>query len=360
MQQFIQIFQTLPDPRASNARHDLTEVLLIALAAILCGAQTCADMAEFGQAKQAVLRQFLRLEHGIPSHDTFSRVFRILDAQAFEATFQTFMAAFARHITGVVAIDGKALRGAFERGRKSTPLHLVNIWASDARLAIGQHLAPARNEVAGALEALKLLSLRGCVVTADALHCHGAMAQAIVDQQADYALALKENRPSLYADAKALLAPFSHQLEELARPNHDRLEERRACVVAAVALGQKHGFAGLQAVGCVELRRYMAGVQQEPMVRYFALSKVFSPSELLSITRSHWGIENQLHWVLDVVFDEDGARNRKDHGPQNMAVLRKLALNVLRSHPYKASIRRKIKHAGWNDSFLLELLGHMR
>jgi predicted transposase YbfD/YdcC len=360
MHPFARVFQTLPDPRANNARHDLTEMLLIALAAVLCGAQSCADMADFGRAKEPVLRQFLRLEHGIPSHDTFSRVFRILDAQAFETAFHTFMASFARQITGVVAIDGKALRGAFERGRKSTPLHLVNVWAADARLAIGQHLAPRRNEVAGALEVLKLLSLRGCVVTADALHCHRAMAQGVLEQAAHYVLALKENQSTLYADAKALLEPLAHQVEDVAAPAHDRLEERRASVVPATALGRKHGFVGLKALGRVELRRRVGGLEHEPMVRYFVLSKCFSPARLLSITRSHWGIENQLHWVLDVVFDEDRARNRKEHGPQNMAVLRKLALNVLRSDPDKASIRRKIKRAGWDDSFLIQLLGQMR
>ena len=152
MEDFRACFSDLPDPRAANARHDLLEVLFIALAALLCGAQGCSDMAEFGEAKESFLRGLLRLEHGIPSHDTFSRVFRLLDPQAFEAGFRHFAAAFAESLTGVVAIDGKAVRGAFERGRRSTPLHLVNVWAAEARLAIAQRLAPSRNEVAGALE----------------------------------------------------------------------------------------------------------------------------------------------------------------------------------------------------------------
>jgi predicted transposase YbfD/YdcC len=360
MQKFTRIFRKLPDPRADNARHDLTEILVIALAAVLCGAEGCADMADFGEAKEGLFRQFLRLEHGIPSHDTFSRVFRILDPVAFEAAFRKFMAAFAKKIKGVVSIDGKALRGAFERGRKTTPLHLVNVWAAEARLAIAQHVAPNRNEVAGALEALKLVSLGGCVVTADALHCHAAMAQGILDRGAAYVLALKENQSALFADAVALMEPVAHQIEEILDPSHGRTEERRASVVKAPALAKKHGFAGIKAIGRIALRRRVGKTEDPPVVRYFLLSKVFSPKRLLASSRKHWGIENELHWVLDVAFDEDRARNRKDHGPENIALLRKLALNLLRSNPDKASIRRKIKRAGWDDTFLFTLLSQMR
>jgi len=360
MQKFTSVFRELPDPRAENARHDLTEILVIALAAVLCGAEGCADMADFGEAKEGLLRQFLRLEHGIPSHDTFSRVFRILDPVAFEAAFREFMAAFAEQIKGVVSIDGKALKGAFERGRKTTPLHLVNVWAADARLAIAQCVAPNRNEVAGTLAVLKLLSLKGCVVTADALHCHAAMAQGILDREAQYVLALKENQSALYADAKVLLQPVAHQIEDVLDASHGRVEERRASVVSAAALAKKHSFPGIKAVGRVELRRKAGATEDPPVVRYFLLSKAFSPRRLLAVTRKHWGIENELHWVLDVIFDEDRARNRKDHGPENLALVRKLALNLLRSDPDKASIRRKIKRAGWDDTFLLSLLGQMR
>jgi len=343
MERFKKAFRGLADPRASNARHDLLEVLVVALAAILCGAESCADMADFGRAKEALLRQFLRLEHGIPSHDTFSRVFRLLDPQAFEAAFRRFMAGFAKQLRGVVAIDGKALRGAFETGRRSTPLQLVNVWAADMRLAIAQRLAPNRNEIAAALEVLELLSLEGCIVTADALHCHAEMARRILDRGGAYVLALKGNQSALFADAQALLEPLA------GRP------QARAAVLA-----RKHDFPGIAAVARVELQRRVAGRDEEPIVRYFLLSKPFSPARVLAITRSHWGIENQLHWVLDVVFDEDRARNRKDNGPENLAIVRKLALNMLRTHPDKASIRRKIKRAGWDDAFLLSMLAQMR
>jgi predicted transposase YbfD/YdcC len=362
MERFQEAFGSLPDPRAANARHDLPEILVVALAAILCGAESCADMADFGSSKEPLLRQFLRLEHGIPSHDTFSRVFRLLDPVAFEAAFRQFMGEFAKSLQGVVAIDGKALRGAFERGRRTTPLQLVNVWAAEARLAIAQRVAPNRNEVAAALEVLQLLSLDGCTVTADALHCHADMASGILARGGEYVLALKENQSALFADAQDLLEPMAvHALPERSGgPSHGREEQRTAVVVAAAELSHKHAFPGIAAVGRVELRRRLDGKDEPPMVRYFLLSHMVSSAELVAITRSHWSIENQLHWVLDVVFDEDRARNRKDHAPENLALLRKLALNLLRSHPDKASIRRKIKKAGWDDAFLISMLAQMR
>jgi predicted transposase YbfD/YdcC len=362
MEKFQSLFREVPDPRADNARHNLVDILVIALAAVLCGADSCADMAEFGSAKQTLLRQFLRLEHGIPSHDTFSRVFRLLDPQTFEPVFRRFMAEFAKELHGVVAVDGKALRGAFERGRKTTPLQLVNVWAVEARLAVAQRLAPNRNEVAAALEVLELLSLDGCTVTADALHCHAGMAQRILDRGGQYALALKENQSTLFAEAQVLLEPIAErpQVEQVVLASHDRDERRKVVVVRAARLADKHSFPGIAALARIELHRRTAGTDDPPLVRYFLLSKLWSPARVLAITRAHWTIENQLHWVLDVTFDEDRARNRKDNGPENLAILRKLALNILRSHPSTASIRRKIKRCGWEDSFLLSMLAQMR
>lgn len=364
MQGFISIFEEVEDPRARNARHDLLEVLFIALAAVLCGAENCSDMADFGVAKEDVLREVLELEHGIPSHDTFTRLFRLLDPEAFEAAFTRFMAAFARshRLKGVVAIDGKALRGAFAKGAKATPLHLVNVWAAEQRLALGQRLAPGRNEVAGALEAVKLLSLKGCIVTVDALHCHAAMAQAILDAKGQYVLALKPNQSALFAAVQRRFATaetldgFGSEIET----GHGRKEQRQAHVLADAALARAHGFPGLRAIARVDARRRLEGKDEETSTRYFLLSRPLPAGKLLEAVRAHWTIENQLHWVLDVVFDEDGARNRKDNGPQNIALLRKLALNMLRSHPDSASIRRKIKKAAWDDCFLLSILAQMR
>jgi predicted transposase YbfD/YdcC len=366
MRKFRRIFRKVSDPRADNARHELLEVLVIALAGVLCGAEGGSDMAQFGRSKEDLLRRILRLEHGIPSHDTFSRVFRLLDPQAFERAFRRFMAAFAKNngldLTGVVAIDGKALRGAYERGRASTPLHMVNVWATGARVVLAQCKAPGRNEALGALEVLALLSLNGCTVTADALHCHRAFAAKVLERGGNYVLALKENQSALFADAIRLFRRTRQRsvAERLEPSTHDRREWRRAVVLRDTSLADKHDFPGIAAVARVTCRRRPHGCPSEPLVRYFLLSKYTSATRLLHVARCHWSIENQLHWVLDVVFDEDGNRARKDHAPENLAILRRLALNILSSHPSPISMRQKVKTAGWNDAFLLALLSHMR
>jgi len=358
MKTFTSCFSAVEDPRARNARHDLLELVFVALAAVLCGAEDCVDMAAFARAKLDFLRQVVKLEHGPPSHDTFSRVFRRLAPEPFEAAFAQFTATFAGALKGVVAIDGKALRGAYERGRRTSPLHLVNVWAAEARLVIGQRLAPGRNEVLGAQQALALLSLEGCIVTADALHCRADTAQTILDTGADYALALKANQPTLLAQAQALIEaadPAAEAIQGSAKA-HDRVEARAALVVAAKDID----FPGLAAVARVETHCKRAGSPEPVIVRFFLLSTLLSAERMLQVAQTHWTIENQLHWVLDVVLLEDASRSRKDNAPQNLALIRKLALNTLRQHPDKGSIKTKIKRAGWDETFLLSLLGHMR
>jgi predicted transposase YbfD/YdcC len=364
MEKFKKAFRRLPDPRADNARHDLLEVLFIALAATIAGAEGPSDMAAFGRAKEGLLRLFLRLEHGIPSHDTFSRVFRLLDPQAFAAEFGRFMAAFAKanglKLKGVLAIDGKALRGAFERGRQSTPLHMVNVWAAEARMCLAQRKAPGRNEAAGALEVLALLDLEGCVITADALHCHRAMAAKVLEGGGDYVLALKENQSKLFAAAVRRFARGgTRSVAERQEPStHDRRESRRATVLRDTSFAATHDFPGVAALARITSRRRRhGGPAEQPLVRYFLLSKYIPAKRLLLTVRSHWGIENQLHWVLDVIFNEDGNRSRKDNAPENLAILRRLSLNLASSHPAATSLRQKLKRAGWDDAFLLELLG---
>jgi predicted transposase YbfD/YdcC len=300
----------------------------------------------------------VRLEHGAPSHDTFSRVFRLIAPEPFEAAFANFTATFAEKLEGVVAIDGKALRGAYERGSKTAPLHLVNIWAAEARLVLGQRLAPGRNEVLGAQEALKLLSLEGCIVTADALHCRADTAKAILKTGANYALAVKGNQPTLLAKAMALTEAADPDQEAIDGPAraHDRIEARTALVVPA----EDANFPGLAAVAKVETYRKVAGNPEPVITRWFLLSTVLSAERMLEVARTHWSIENQLHWVLDVDFDEDACRSRMDNAPQNIALIRKLALNIIRRDPERGSIKGKIKRAGWDDSFLFSLIGHMR
>ncbi|MBV9245559.1 MAG: ISAs1 family transposase [Methylobacteriaceae bacterium] len=367
MDKFRNSFRELSDPRAANASHDLLEVLFIALAAVLCGAESCSDMAVFGQSKEGLLRLFLRLDHGVPSHDTFSRVFRLLEPGAFETAFRRFMEAFAKsnglNLTGVVAVDGKALRGAYERGGRATPLHLVNVFAVEARMALAQQKAPGRNETAGALEVLGLLSLEGCIVTADALHCHRAFAAAVLERGGNYALVIKANRGRLFAAVAQQFARSGKRsvAEQVDPSTHDRHERRRATVMRNTSLATRYGFPGAAAVGRITSRRRLRGrLADAPVVRYYLLSKYMSPKRLLQVTRSHWGIENRLHWVLDVHFAEDSNRARKDNAPENLAILRRLALNILRAHQDRSSLRAKIKRAGWDDAFLMAALSHMR
>jgi predicted transposase YbfD/YdcC len=358
MEAFTSCFSAVEDPRAGNARHDLLELMFVALAAVLCGAEDCTDMAEFSRSKLDFLRRVVKLEHGPPSHDTFSRVFRLLKPEPFEAAFAKFTARFAGALKGVVAIDGKALCGAYERGRKTSPLHLVNVWAAETRLVIGQRLAPGRNEVLGAQQALALLNLEGCIVTADALHCRADTAEIILRTGADYALAVKANQPTLLARAQALIEAADPAAEAIQRPAkaHDRVEARTALIVPARDIN----FPGLAAVARVETHCKRGAEPREPIVRFFLLSTLLPAERMLQVARTHWTIENQLHWVLDVDFGEDAARSRKDYAPQNIALIRKLALNTLRQNPDKGSIKTKIKRAGWDNAFLTSLLGHMR
>src|ERR1700686_2655659 len=248
MKGFAECFSELPDPRADNALHDLTEILFIALMATLCGATACTDMALFARMKAYLWQEVLVLKNGLPSHDTFSRVFRMLDPDAFEKAFQRFMKAFAqgakiKRPKGVIALDGKALRRGYERGKSHMPPVMVTAWAAQTRMALANVLAPNNNEAAGALQLLELLQLKGCVVTADALHCHRGMAKAIVARGGDYVLAVKDNQPALMRDAKAAISAAERKKAKRAATkevSHGRKEARTAIVASVRDMAEKH------------------------------------------------------------------------------------------------------------------------
>lgn len=364
MRDFIETFEGLADPRTGNAkRHDLHEVLLIALLTTLSGGETCADMGLFAETKLPFLRTFMTLENGPPSHDTFSRLFRLLDPAQSRTCLIAFMQRFAEGCNGVVAFDGKTLRRSFDNASASSPLHMVSAFAADTRLVLGQIAVDDKsNEITAVPKLIELLMLKGLVVTADALNCQRQTAAKICAKEADYALALKGNQGNLYNDVTAFLDDPETALDTASTTDgdHGRIEVRTASVSADVDwLQDDHDWPGLKAIGKIVSTRETGG-KTTTETRYYLLSAAFPAARFNDIVRSHWAIENSLHWVLDVTMGEDQMRNRLDHGPENLAMLRHLALNIAKLEPSKGSMRGKLKRAGWNDRYLLDLLAQFK
>lgn len=359
--QFIACFAELDDPRTGNAGlHHFHDLLMIALCTVLCGGQGATHMAAFAVAKEPFLRSFLKLENGLPSHDTFSRLFRLLDPEQFRAAFQRFAAAFSMAAQGVVAIDGKALRRSFDRASGQSALHMVSAWGCEQRLVMGQIATDAKsNEITAVPKLLEMLSLKGTIVTTDALNCQRAIAQQIVDQDGDYALALKGNQGTLHDDVRRFLEDPESKVSRSAPVvdgDHGRIETRTATVSTDIDWLQKdHQWPGLVAIGKVHRIRETPG-KTATETAYYLLSTALSAERFNEVVRLHWGVENQLHWRLDVVMNEDQDRTRMGNGPHNLAVLRHMALNVMQKDTSKGSLRGKFMRAGWDERYLAGLL----
>ncbi|WP_188773355.1 ISAs1 family transposase, partial [Novosphingobium endophyticum] len=353
---------------------DLLEVLTMALTAAVCGAETCSDFADFAVDREDLFREFLRLDNGVPSHDTFSRIFRLLDPAAFAACFGRFVADLGKAGAGVVAIDGKTLRRSFDAAAGRSPLAVVTAFASATQTVIGQESFRAQegdSEILAARALLECLDLTGQLVTADALHCQNETARLILGKGGDYLLRLKGNRPALhemvadYFADPAVLAEL--ESAETADADHGRIEQRRAWVSHDLdwlkgtksACGEPVLLPGLACLGMIEATVTRAG-KTTTTRHYHVSSRPLNAEAYLTAARSHWSIENGLHWVLDMTFDEDRARSRKDHAPENLATLRKLALNLLRTARPEISIRRKRKRSGWSNDFARSIIGQMR
>jgi predicted transposase YbfD/YdcC len=361
MGEFGSCWEGLDDPRTGNAAlHDFHDLLMIALCTVLAGGENATDMAEFAKAKEPFLRGFLRLRNGLPSHDTFSRLFRLLDPEQFGAAFQRFMATFSQHCQGVVAIDGKVLRRSYDKAGGKSALHMVSAWGCEQRMVLAQVATDEKsNEITAVPKLLALLSLRNTVVTVDALNCQRAIAQQIVAQGGDYALALKDNQKTLHDDVRLFLDDPATTGLTTARSvdaDHGRIETRTATVSTAIGwLQENHEWPGLNAIGKIErIRETPDKTSRE--TAYYLLSAALSPERFLEVVRSHWGVENRLHWRLDVVMSEDQQRARCDNGPHNLSVLRHMTLNVMQKDPSKGSLRGKRKRASWDENYLRTLL----
>lgn len=363
MQLLIATLGEVDDPRRDNARHDLIELLVVAFVAVLCGATGCVEMSAFGRSQFKFFKKHLKLKHGVPSHDTFSTVFRMLDPKALDAAFGKIAAKIAATLgdVGVIAIDGKAMRGAHAKGRASECEMMVSAYATGLRMTLATVAAEKRNEVEAALAILDLIDINGKLVTADSLHCNRKMAAKIIEKGGDYCLSLKGNQDSLLSDARSLFGDVtpSHPTAKTETVEHGRIEARVATVVEAPGIAEHHDFTGLKAFGRIVSSRTIDG-ETQTTTRYYVLSRSMHPATLLASRREHWAIENGLHWGLDVAMGEDAARNRTDHGPANLAVLRRRARDLVSADNEKGSLQVKLKRAGWDDAYRLKLLRQMR
>jgi predicted transposase YbfD/YdcC len=358
-------FEAVDDPRVERSRkHNLLDIIAVALCAVICGADSWVEVEDYGNTKVDWLRGFLELPNGIPSHDTFGRVFAALDPEQFGGCFAAWVEDVAGRL-GLkrVAIDGKTLRGSHDRGKGKAALHLVSAWATEAHLLLGQEaVADKSNEITAIPRLLELLDLEGALVTIDAMGCQTEIAEQLRAQGADYVLAVKENQPRLYEDidrlAEEVLADdegVKSCLEECR--GHGR-QEARACWVLHDLDGirDRDRWEELRSVIIVVSERVVDGAATYER-RYYISSRKAGAKTLLGAIRGHWGIENSLHWVLDVGFDEDRSRVRTDHGPENLALLRRWAVSLLKhAESGRSSIRRKRLTAGWDNEFLEKVL----
>jgi len=363
-----QHFSGLEDPRSDNKWHQLLDIIVIAICAAICGADAWTEVELFGQAKYEWFKGFLQLPHGIPSHDTFGRVFALLDAEQFQRCFVEWIQAIQERTQGqIIALDGKQLRRSHDKtlGRKA--IYMVSAWASMNRLVLGQRKVDDRsNEITAIPQLLDLLEVAGCIVTTDAMGCQTAIAEKVIEKDADYVFVVKDNQARLH---EALQELFDHPDEvkqvdcdyhQTVDKGHGRIEIRQCWTTSDPEylryIASFADWEGLRSIAMIQAERRI-GSEKSVKRRYFISSLESNAQRLLHAARTHWEIENKLHWVLDITFREDDCRVRKENGAQNFAVLRHIALNLLRGEQTaKCSIRAKRLRAGWDHDYLLKVL----
>ena len=360
--------RALPDPRiAKKTLHRLDEMVFIAICAVISGARGWSGIVEFAETKEAWLRRFVRLENGIPVDDTFARGLSVLSPKAFaECLLSWTRALAAAGPGGVIAIDGKTARRSHDRRRRQNPLPLVRAWAIDQGLALGLVKTEAKsNEITAIPGLLELLELQGALVTIDAMGCQTAIAKQIITQGGDYLLAVKDHQPTLHADLQDFFATaqahgfagVAHDFAETVDAGHGRIETRRCWASECLStITDADRWVGLKTLVLIERERLVGDTVSREQAFYIS-SRPADARRLGSAARSHWGIENSCHWVIDVTFNEDQSRIRRGHGAHNFAILRQSALNLLKQEKSNASIPRKLQRAALSDDYRLQLLG---
>jgi predicted transposase YbfD/YdcC len=360
-------FARLRDPRLNRRkRHLLIDIIVITLCAVICGANDWQEVATFATRRLDWLRTFLALPNGIPSHDTLERVFDRVDPKAFLACFQQWVAALAPSLeVGHIAIDGKSLRRSGNGPKGWAPLHVVSAWATQCHLTLGQVAVEEKsNEITAIPRLLELLDLGGALVTIDAMGCQKEIAKKVVDGGGDYALAVKDNQPHLLEDIQQVIGRaldsnfegFSHDTYETAERGHGRDEARTYLILTdPEGIRDQQSWVGLRVVGMCTRTRVVNGERSDE-AHYFIGSRVAGARVYGQALRNHWGIENSLHWQMDLTFGEDASRVQRRHGAENLALIRRLALALLKRHPEKASIACKRLSAALDTGFLEETL----
>jgi predicted transposase YbfD/YdcC len=368
----MQSLAEIDDPRRPGwaHRHDLQEMLVIAICAVVADAENFADIALWAERNEHWLRQFMVLKNGTPSHDTFNRLFRLLDPTQFESAFRRWTSSVVSALGGLLAVDGKTVRGSGDG--ESNPIHMVSAFRSDLGLVLGQEkVAEKSNEITAIPELLKALYIKGCLVSIDAMGCQKEIAATILAKEADYLLAVKGNQPSLmetltdhFTVNRCNRLRAAGQCFEEGEQSHGRLVAQRCWVAPNNGLVDPAVWPGCQMMGMVESQRVVGGKISEPEHRYYISSRMMSAETFAAAVRGHWGVENRLHWMLDVTFGEDDSMIKKDDAPQNFSLLRKIALTTLNRAPdpgtAKLSMRQKRKAAAWNVNAVAHQLGLVR